>query len=173
MDRVSSAITSGDAVATPAFDRDVSERLWHLGSLILVRLAGADTSNEFTLIEAIAPIGYGAPLHRHARESETLVLLDGRLTVSYEDREVDVDAPGAVLHFPKLVAHGFVVKSQTAHLYSIFSPAGFESFFRALSTPASALELPPPPDGPPDFELVGKVAYEHGLELIGPPGPGS
>jgi quercetin dioxygenase-like cupin family protein len=151
----------------PTFlDRATSERLWHLGALILVRLAAPDTDANFTLVEALAPKGYGAPLHRHSRESETLVLLDGELAVSLDDRRIDIGEPGAILHFPVGDAHGFVVRSETAHLYSIFSPAGFESFFRSLSTPAPSLELPPPPDQPPDIDLIHRIARECGCELL-------
>ncbi len=151
---------------TPSLDRADSERLWHLGALILVRLAGPDTGNAFTLIEAIAPRGYGAPLHRHSRESETLLLLDGELAVTLDDRQTQIREPGVMLHFPVGDAHGFIVRSETAHLYSIFSPAGFESFFRLLSTPASSLELPAAPDQPPDIDLIQRVALDCGCELL-------
>jgi quercetin dioxygenase-like cupin family protein len=154
---------------TRLFNADASERLWHFGALLLIRLAGPDTSESLTVVESLAPKGHGAPLHRHSRESETLVLLDGDLTVFHDDQHLDIAESGAILHFPVLAPHGFMVRSETAHMYSIFNPAGFESFFRALSTPASSSALPEPPDQPPDIDLVRRIARECGCELLSGP----
>jgi hypothetical protein len=52
------------------------------------------------------------------------------------------------------------------------TPAGFEAFVEAMSRPAGAEGLPEPA-GPPTPEQAAqltRVAAEHGIEILGPPG---
>lgn len=51
------------------------------------------------------------------------------------------------------------------------TPAGFEGYFRELSEPPQALELPPPLDGPPDIERLVEVAGRYGVTFALPPPP--
>jgi hypothetical protein len=46
---------------------------------------------------------------------------------------------------------------------------GFADFVRAYGVPAERPELPVL-DGPPDSERLGRLAAEHGITLLGPPG---
>jgi hypothetical protein len=49
------------------------------------------------------------------------------------------------------------------------TPGDFAPFVRAVSRPAERAELPAL-DGPPDAERLGRIAAEHGITLLGPPG---
>jgi hypothetical protein len=49
------------------------------------------------------------------------------------------------------------------------STGGFASFVRAFGEPAERRELPVL-HGPPDAERLGRLAAEHRIELLGPPG---
>ena len=48
------------------------------------------------------------------------------------------------------------------------SSGAFASFVQAYGEPAPRRELPP--REAPDAERLGRVAAEHGIELLGPPG---
>jgi hypothetical protein len=52
----------------------------------------------------------------------------------------------------------------------VTDPAGFEGFTRALSEPATRLEIPPPPTEAPDLERIVTVAASFGIDIVGPPG---
>jgi hypothetical protein len=57
-------------------------------------------------------------------------------------------------------------------MLAICTPGDFAEFVVAASTPAARPELPPP-HGPPsdeEVEAIGKLAADHGIELLGPPG---
>ena len=51
----------------------------------------------------------------------------------------------------------------------VASPAGFEDFVRAFGEPAATDTLPVL-DGPPDVERLARIAGEHGITFVGPPG---
>ncbi len=54
--------------------------------------------------------------------------------------------------------------------FLVFSqPGGFTDFVQAFGTPAERHELPVL-DGPPDLERLTRVAGEHGITFVGPPG---
>jgi hypothetical protein len=53
------------------------------------------------------------------------------------------------------------------------APGGFEEFFRPpqSSEPAQAMEPPPPSEAPPDIPAIVAALEQHGVEVVGPPGP--
>ena len=51
----------------------------------------------------------------------------------------------------------------------ITSTSSFASFVRAAGEPAERPELPVL-DGPPDAERLARIAAEHDITLVGPPG---
>jgi hypothetical protein len=56
----------------------------------------------------------------------------------------------------------------------LVAPGGFEEFFRdpRSSEPGRAEERPPPsPEGPPEVEGIVAALEQHGIEVVGPPGP--
>ena len=51
----------------------------HLGLRLRMRLTGHDTAGSLALIEHVGRRGTGTPVHRHTREAETFIVLDGDL----------------------------------------------------------------------------------------------
>ena len=157
----------GAVVSDPA----VQAAVWFLGGLLQVRAAGAHTGGQFAVVEHTARRGYSSPLHVHANDDESFLVIDGSLRVICDSEEY-VAEPGAFALLPRGSQHAFVVTSHSARLLTLHHPAGFEDFVIEVGTPAPELIPPSPPDGPPSPELVEALtaaASRHGITIIGPP----
>ncbi|WNV85972.1 cupin domain-containing protein [Umezawaea sp. Da 62-37] len=122
----------------------LSERArWHLGGLLTVKVAAADSDGAIAVVEERALRGYATPPHVHGREDETLYVIDGEVEYVVDGR-AGVVTSGEGVFLPRGLAHHFRVASADAHFLVIITPGGFEEFFRQVSPPALANR---PPDG--------------------------
>ena len=133
-----SPLTS-DLVVPP----DAGEGIWHLDSLWNWKLSSELTHGAFALAEQLLPKGSAPPVHRHTREDEAWVVLDGEVTFVLEG-EGHPAGPGTCVFGPRGRAHTFVVRSNTARLLVLMTPGGGEEFFRRTGHAAPAMTLPPP-----------------------------
>jgi quercetin dioxygenase-like cupin family protein len=123
-------------------------------------VSGPQTGGEFALAEATAPRGYTAPRHRHLRDTESFIVMDGELLIEVGD-ERHRAGPGHVAVLPRAVPHTFVVVSATARYLVLHTPAGFDDFIHDVSAAARAgHELNPP--------ALTELAAQHGIEIFGP-----
>jgi hypothetical protein len=99
-------------------------------------------------------------------------VLEGELTFWVGGEVIQAPA-GSFVYGPRDIPHTFVVSSDRARYLLVLEPAGFESFIQTLGEPAPRLEIPPPadPPGPEAMEAIVRAAAEHGIDIIGPPGP--
>ncbi|WP_437804443.1 cupin domain-containing protein [Sorangium sp. So ce693] len=105
------------------------------------------------------------PLHRHRREDEVFVVLDGRMTIHQPG--VAIEAPaGSVVLAVRDVPHTYRVSDDgPARWLVLAAPAGFDAFLAALGEPARALTLPVGM-APPDPEKLASIAARFGIELL-------
>ena len=148
---------------------DDGDALWFLGSLVTVKVAGADTSGRLTVVEFVNPPGFAPPLHRHRVEDEMFAVLDGSATF-FCDGERLVAGPGDFVVLPAGLAHSFRVGPDVPlRTLQITTPGGFESFAAAVGAPASERRLPEP--GPIDPAALAHAADLHGVDILAqPPG---
>lgn len=144
----------------------------HLDMLCRVVLGGDDTDGAFSIVEERARLGCMTPRHVHGRESETFIVLDGALEGWFEGSTQLVEA-GQLIHLPAGREHAFRIASDTAHFYTLISPAGFESFFpasgRVLAQPFEG-ELPLPGPVPPEgVAALQQALTPLGCTIVGPP----
>ena len=120
------------------------------------RAAGATMS---MLMSEVAPAA-NIPVHLHRNEDELIFIHTGEGIVTLGDRRIPTKA-GAVLYAPKNVWHGVEnTGSETLTWCAIYSPPGFEQFFREAVTPAS---------GPgPTPEQIAKLADKYGMVFRAP-----
>ncbi|HEX4298019.1 MAG TPA: cupin domain-containing protein [Devosia sp.] len=121
-------------------------------------LPGLDTAGHFSLVEhPMPPRALGAPLHRHSREDEVSIVLEGEVGAMLGD-DVMVGRPGEVILKPRAQWHAFWNAGDApARLIEIISPAGFEHYFREL------IELGGPSNASP---ATLRALYEkYGLEM--------
>lgn len=143
---------------------------WFLGTLVIVKATGEDTGGAFTLLEQLAPPGFGPPLHVHHREDEPFFVLEGRVRFRCGDREFLMESGGYVF-LPKGVPHAFRIEGSTpARLLQMTLPPGFERFVQEIGVPAPSRSLPPP--GPVPAGLIDRLVSlgpKYDFSVVGPP----
>lgn len=123
-------------------------------------MRGEDTGGRLTVIENVIAPGDGPPLHTHAAEDETWVVLEGTLRFRLGDEEAQAP-PGSFVFVPRGTVHAFQnVSEAPARILVSFSPAGMERFFDAFA------RLGPDEDIPAAFRRLGA---EVGMDVVGPP----
>jgi mannose-6-phosphate isomerase-like protein (cupin superfamily) len=159
------------AIRTFAHEPGEGEALWWVGLLAIIKATKEQTGGRYTLVEILAPDGYGSVLHVHHREDEGFWILEGELTFYVGDQTIKA-RPGSFLFGPKDVPHAFTVDSGPAKLLFVLSPAGFEDLVRDMGEPARSLTVPPQPEAPPseaEMQQMAAIAAQHGAEILGPP----
>jgi quercetin dioxygenase-like cupin family protein len=146
--------------------RDGGQHFHFLNTLQTAKLTTEQTNGALTVVEFIGPRNFGPPLHLHDAEDEMFYILDGELWLSCGDAEA-VHGEGAVVWLPRGLPHTFQVRSETARVLTVSTPAGFERFVAALGSPAESPVLPEP--GPIDPAHVAQVCAEHNIQVLGPP----
>jgi quercetin dioxygenase-like cupin family protein len=143
--------------------------LWGPGDLYTYLVTGEQSGGTLFAMEAYVPDGAGPPPHIHAREDETLLILEGELEVQLGD-EVRIVSAGDFVWLPKGVPHRFTnVSGKPMRMILSFLPAGIEHFFEEVFEPVENRSAEPPPVTP---ELVGRLlaaAPHYGLEFLPPP----
>ena len=159
-----------------------AEQLWFLGTLVEVKLDGAQTGGRFSLQEALLPRGAAPPLHSHPQD-ETFYVLEGDVTFWIVPPEIAEDRSWVETHAQPARAgaavlatagtpHSFRVESDTARMLYLSTPAGLEDYVRALAEPARWPWLQPPAEGPRvPSERLDEVECGLGVVRYGPPPP--
>lgn len=142
--------------------------IWHFGALMEFKATGKETNGQFWLAEQTSDIGYASPVHRHSREDEFFVVLDGGLRVRVGDNAYDISAGGTAFA-PRTLAHSFEVTSPNARFLILTTPAGLEEWFFETGEPAPERVVPPPPEGFPDPGRLIASLRAYDVELLGPP----
>lgn len=143
---------------------------WFLGTLMTVKATGEDTGGAFTMLEQLAPPGFGPPLHVHHREDEPFLVLEGRVRFRCGDREFVMEGGGYVF-LPKGVPHAFRIEGSTpARLMQMTLPPGFERFVQEVGVPALSRTLPPPYSITPyDIDRLVALGPKYDFYIVGPP----
>ena len=137
--------------------------IWFIHDLAEVLAEG-----EHSVLEMLAPAGDQPPLHVHHDSDEGFYVLEGEVTVWAGD-ECRVLGPGQFALGPKGVPHTYRVTSAEPARFVVTSSNGSVArFVQAYGVPAERPVLPT--DVVPDVERLGRLAAEHGIELLGPPG---
>jgi mannose-6-phosphate isomerase-like protein (cupin superfamily) len=148
--RPEAVLDAGEGAASRTLAREPGEgeAWWWVGLLATIKATKGQTGGRYTLVEILAPDGYGSVLHVHHQEDEGFWILEGELTFYVGDQTINAH-PGSFLFGPKDIPHSFTVDSGPARLLFILSPAGFEDLVRDMGEPARSLTVPPQPEAPP------------------------
>lgn len=137
-----------------------------LNNLFTAKLDGEHTAGLLTAMEFLGARDFGPPLHRHMVEDELFYIIDGEIWFRCGDTEA-VHTTGALAWLPRERPHQFQIRSETARVLQITSPAQFERFVAVLGRPADAPVLPEPEEIDP--ARVAQVCAEFDIEVLGPP----
>jgi quercetin dioxygenase-like cupin family protein len=135
----------------------MTDELQFLANRVRIPISADETGGAFALLESIAPAGDQTPLHVHRDDDESFYVLEGELTLWVGD-DMRVLRAGDAAFAPKRVPHTVRVGDSGARWLVTSSPAGFEAFVRAVAAAA------------PGPEELGRIAAEHGIDVLGPPG---
>lgn len=124
----------------------------------IVLVTGAETGERLAIIETVEVQGAEPPLHCHRWEDETLYVLEGELEVFCAGTWTHTP-PGAVAVLPRGAEHSFAVLTETARVLTMFSPAGFEAWYRQADATT-------PWNG--NLDQVVATAARYGCEITGP-----
>ena len=107
-----------------------------LGSIgVRFMIDGREAGSRFSLVEhPMSRRALAAPLHMHTREDEYSFVLQGRMGALLGDDVVEAGA-GDLVFKPRNQWHTFWNAGDVpCRILEIIAPAGFEDFFRELST---------------------------------------
>ncbi|MHA6757862.1 cupin domain-containing protein [Streptacidiphilus sp. PAMC 29251] len=154
---------------TPSIlSQEEQQAVWFLGALVRLRVKGDHTHGNLSVLEHLGERGYSSPLHSHATDEETFLVLDGELRVEVDGHQ-HAAGPGSIAVLPRALPHSFVVTSPTARFLTLHTPAGFEGLILEAGSPADASGHPPLGELPPDPAELARMAAHYGIEILGPP----
>lgn len=155
--------TTREAIVLPAGGGD---QWWLLSDLLTIKASAKQTQGRFTVWEETCPPQAGPPPHRHSREDEMFYIIDGELTFTLFD-ESFVGGPGTAVYLPIGSLHTFHNHTDKPTRFLMISTNdSFEQFTAELGYRA---ENVPPPQGPPDEAMLGKVmaaCKARGIEVF-------
>ena len=108
------------------------------GSRAEIVVGGPQSGGDYAVVRNRVTRGDEPPLHTHSREDEMVYVVDGKITATVGDANVDV-GPGAFAVLPRGIPHTIRVNSESANLIITLVPAGVERFF----VPASEADSDP------------------------------
>jgi quercetin dioxygenase-like cupin family protein len=136
--------------------------IWFLHNRVRIPISGAATDGAFALLEVSGPPGDQPPLHVHHDHDEGFYVLEGELTIWVGDA-VHVLRPGDAMLAPRGVPHTVRAGDRGGRWLVTSTPAGFEAFVRSVGSPDPSAAVPDPSE-------LTRIAAEHGIEILGPPG---
>ena len=130
-------------------------------------LDSRETGGAIAVVEHnLAPRVLAAPVHRHSREDEYSLVLEGRLGV-FQDDEVVMAEPGELVLKPRGRWHTFWnAGDQPLRILELIVPGGLEELFRSLGDSYDPETLPAMARRygcDVDFERTMPLVEQHGL----------
>jgi quercetin dioxygenase-like cupin family protein len=146
---------------------------WLAGALVEERLGGSATGDALAVLEHTVHLGYNSPMHRHADDDVTFVVIDGHVELTI-DGELHVAGAGSAFWLARRSVHGFVVASPRARFLTLHSPAGSARFVTEAGTPALIVDGERESHQPDTVvqrspDRLAKIAAKYGIEIVGPP----
>jgi mannose-6-phosphate isomerase-like protein (cupin superfamily) len=124
-----------------------------------------DSDRLVALVEHILPPRMlAAPVHRHTREDEYSIVLEGQLGV-FQDGEEVIATPGDIVFKPR--GHWHTVWNAgdgQLRLLEVITPGGLEDAFRRLAEPGGEYDAATLP--PLVAEYGGEVDFDRTLPLV-------
>lgn len=144
----------------------------HFLNNLVTKKVTASASGSLAAVEAVAPQGFGPPVHSHDDEDEIIVVLEGEVVFRTGEDEA-IAKEGGLAYLPRGIPHTFQVLSETARMLNITASAStapqFDLFVEALSTPTEFADIPEPTTV--NGGHVAQVGSRYGIQILGPPPP--
>src|SRR5215217_1530544 len=105
-----------------------------------ILLKGDETQGKFSLIEMSFPSDKekGITMHKHTREHVIIYVIEGSFLIEYGNGHIK-GIPGISIKLEKNIKHSYKkIGSGQGRLLMLFSPAGFEKYFKDLESSSSS-----------------------------------
>jgi quercetin 2,3-dioxygenase len=129
------------------------------GQLQTALCTSAETGGRIAMTTVELPRGATMPAHTHARTHETLIVLDGVLSVTLDDA-AHTATRGDTVNVPAGCAHAYAAQSGYAKVLTMSAPGGLERLFALAGEPTDQPIFPTGPAAPPDPERLAAAAAE-------------
>lgn len=142
---------------------------WAMGSLFEHLVGAADTGGRLGVSVVTQPPGVATPLHRHTREAEAFLVLEGRVSYRAGEETHELD-DGCFIWLPQSVPHAFRIRGTSpARFVAFTAPGGLMDLYDEVGMPAQERRLPGADGLPPEVELPrwAEVGPRYGLEVVG------
>lgn len=147
---------------------DAGEIITVVGDRLRVLADSTTTGGAVVLFDSRCPPGGGPPLHRHSREDEHFVVLEGTALFQVDGNRFTL-GPGGYALVRRGSVHSFSNPGpEPLRMLIVCTPGGIEQPFRKADALGRQHSHPP-------IEQLKAIFAEHGIEILGPPlavGPG-
>lgn len=134
------------------------------------KLYSRDNGGEVAMVEHPFPVGTITAPHRHTREDEHSIVLEGQIGFRSDDDEV-VLGPGGYITKPRGQTHAmWNAGSVPGRIVEVITPGGFECYFRELGELllASGAAAPGASSGLHETDAFTKLATKYDLTYGNP-----
>lgn len=143
---------------------------WAMGSLFEHLVSAEETTGLLGVSLVTQPPGIATPLHRHTKEDEALLVLEGQVTYRAGDDTHEL-AHGSFIFLPRGLPHAFRIRGDVpARFVALTTPGGLMQLYDEVGVPARERRLPGSDGQSPDVEIPkwAEVGPRYGLEVVGP-----
>ena len=141
------------------------EDFWLFGALVTIKIGANDTAGQYSVMDIETPPGVGSPWHAHRDEDEWFYVHEGECEVYIGDAHMTLTAGGFAFG-PKGVPHTFFGGPNGGKMLVWAGGTKFEGLLREIAEPAPQHVLPPPPEGPPDMDLLLPIADKWAYDIL-------
>ena len=141
-----------------------------IGQRWKIQIPGAETGNQFSLVDSIAPPGTGSHAHRHIRADQAIYVLEGELEIVADPASLSF-AKGETCLIRRGTPHREVNSSHSqTRFITIHSPGFFSEFIRLAGTPvhAGAKVSPAPSLTIEEACKIMEIGLEFDVEILTP-----
>lgn len=123
------------------------------------KLLASESGGQFMAFEMIVPPGCGAPIHEHARDTESFYMLEGEITARFADGSHTIARKGDFMWVGAHRAHSFANEGRVdAKVFVVQSPGlEGERFFHEVAPLEASGQLVPERDIP-------AIGARHGIK---------
>ncbi len=143
----------------------LGEAIHAASNRVLIKVAYGDGVGCSVVEYSVAPHFVAPPVpHANTREDHVIYVLDGEVLFEFGDRRETIRA-GSTLTIPRGVK--FVWRNERdepARLLMIFTPAGFEAYFREVAEVLASLPTDAPPDPASYMPAITGLWSKYGVE---------
>jgi mannose-6-phosphate isomerase-like protein (cupin superfamily) len=132
---------------SPVHGTTSGEAYWGPGDRYVFHVTGAESGDAMFAFDCLVGPGGGPPPHRHLAEDELFFLYEGSIQFDAADKTHVVSAGEAIL-VPKGTTHSYRnIGDGNALMYTIYTPAGMEGWFREVfeRVRPDEFDMAPPP----------------------------